>query len=63
MTTTAPALMTGPDAASYLAISDRTLRRLVADREILPLFLRGSNRPRYRVADLDAYVDRIAAAS
>jgi excisionase family DNA binding protein len=49
-------LLATPEAARYLSISERSLRRL-RDRGDLPAIRVGARGVRYRIADLDAYID------
>lgn len=49
-----PMLLTMPEAAAVLGLSERTIRRLVAAGEITPVKVLG--RPRLRRDDLTAYV-------
>ena len=44
------------DAAKWLGISNRTLRRRIADGDITPVRL-GNSRPRIRTAELERYVN------
>lgn len=50
-----PRLLTYEDAASVLACSDRSVKRLVAGGQLRAVRIGGT--ARIRVADLDAYVD------
>lgn len=54
-------VVTRTDAAEYLAISTRYLDILVAAGELKRLHI--GRKPVYRVADLDAYLDRLAMDS
>lgn len=55
-----PALLTPNDAAAYLGFSVRTLYGISAPRGALPVVRIGTGseitKPRYRLADLDAYI-------
>jgi excisionase family DNA binding protein len=50
-------LLTHEEAAAYLAVSPRLMRRLVADHTIARIRV-GARAIRYSRVDLDAYIDR-----
>lgn len=57
--TPAPRLVTLSTAAQMLAVSQSTVKRLVARGQLVPVRVAGA--PRLRVSDLDAYLDRLGS--
>ncbi len=51
-----PRLLTKEQAATYLSISKRSLERLIASKEIRPVYATGY---RFKVEDLDAFVNSL----
>ena len=49
-------LMTPDEAASFLSVSTRTLKRLVAEGALGAIKIRGSMR--FRLQDLEKYIER-----
>ena len=60
-TTTPPAWIPQAEAAEYLGVTDRTLRRYVASGE-LPAYRLGTRLLRFRQADLDALLRPVPTA-
>lgn len=58
---TADRWITQPEATNYLGVTDRTLRRYVAEGR-LPAYRLGKRLLRFRQADLDALLRRIPTA-
>ena len=54
---TAPSLMTLRELASYLRLSPRTVQRMAAENELPPPVRITRGRPRWRRADVDAWLD------
>lgn len=58
-----PALLSVADAAEYLSISTRSLKRLQAAERIRPVTIRDGSFLRFRRTDLDRFIDDLPFGS